>query len=338
MANTEIGKILVIQLRQMGDVLLCTPALSALRKQFPAAKIAFLVDKPFEPLLQHNPDLDLVLAREPEESCEAVRTILRVRRFAPDLVIDYFANPRTAVITLLSGAKLTLSYANKPRSLFYKIKAMPAGSYVGEEKLSLLRPLGIEAGDLDLVFNYPQEADAKASKIIEAAAASSNLVALDLFHKRPSRQWPVDYFIELADRLAENFNAKVIITCLAENRGRAEQAVSAARQKHFIASDLTLYELAALIKRARLFIGGDAGVKHIAVSQKTPTFTILGPSGSQWTPSSSIHETASVDLDCRPCSHHNCPKPEHLCQTSLTPDMAWEKLSGFIRAKISFQK
>jgi len=335
MIEQEIKRILVIQLRQMGDVLLTTPALRALRKKFPDAQIAFLVDKPFEPLLRHNPDLSMVLVRDPEEKFEPIKTIQSVREFKPGLVIDYLANPRTALLTALSGAKITLSYANKPRSLFYKLKVFPAGEYVAEEKLSLLKPLGIEAGDLALVFRYPASADENVALLLKENRIDNNfLVALDMFHKRPSRQWPISYFMEIADRLTEKFNARVVITCLPENRIRAEHAVSRARHKHIIFSQLDLFELAALIHRARLFIGGDAGPKHIAVSQNTPSFTILGPSGNQWTPRSALHETAYLELDCRPCGEHQCPKPEILCQTRLTPDMVWERLSEFIKRQI----
>ncbi len=328
----DLKKILVIQLRQIGDVLLTTPALAAFRKKFAQAKIAFLVDKPFEPLLRHNPDLDLILTRDPAESLEAIKTIRQVRQFAPDLVIDYLANPRTAIITLLSGAKVRLSYANKRRSFLYSLRVQPQGQYVAEEKISLLGPLGIKNAGLDLVLKYPKEADEKIDSLLEEMGiAKQSLVVLDLFHKRPARQWPLNYFMELADRLAKQHQAKVIITCLPGNRVRAEQAISQARQKHFIASSLDLLELAALIHRAKLFLGGDAGSKHLAVSQKIPTFTILGPSGLQWTPPSPLHQSAFLDLDCRPCGEHECPKPEIICQTRLTPDMVWAKLDPFIK-------
>ena len=328
----EYAKILVIQLRQMGDVLLCTPALRALRKKFAGAKIAFLVDKNFEPLLRLNPDLNEIIVRDPGQTLESISTISRVRKFKPDLVIDYFANPRSTLITILSGAKTTLSYANKRRSFFYTTKAEPSGAYVGEEKLSLLKPLGIESNDLELTFNFPEEAAACAEKLLSGMGINEKdfLVSLDLFHKRPARQWPIENFVEIADRLAENFSAKVVITCLPENRARAESAIAKARQKHAIASELDLFALAALIKRAKLFLGGDAGTKHIAISQKTPSFTILGPSGLQWTPNSLLHSTASIELDCRPCEEHVCPKPEHPCQTGLTTDVVWEQLKEFI--------
>ena len=330
--SSGFARILVIQLRQMGDVLLCTPALRALRKKFPEARIAFLVDKPFEPLLRHNPDVDALIARDPAESFEPVRSIARVRRFAPQLVIDYLANPRTALITLLSGAGITLSYANKRRAFLYKLKAKPEGGYVAQEKLSLLKPLGIESAGLELTLNYPESAAAAAREILSGFGIRENdfLAALDLFHKRPARQWPPKYFIETADRLAEKFGAKVVITCLPQNRARAQEAAALARQKHFIASGLDLFQLAALLKRANLFLGADAGTKHVAVSQNTPTFTILGPSGEQWTMPSPIHQTASVELDCRPCSFHHCPVPGHPCQKNLTPEMARQKLEQFI--------
>jgi len=331
----KIERILVIQLRQLGDVLVTTPALRAIRKKFPSAKIAFLVDKKFEPLLRYNPHLDLIISRDPEEKFEPVKTIRRVRKFAPDVLIDYLANPRTTLISFLSGAKITLASAENRRAIFYKLRVPSKGKYVPELKISLLEPLGISEGELGLVFNFPESAKEKITKMLQAMRISGKfMVALDLFHKRPARQWPVEFFIEIADRLVEYYQAEVVITCLPENRSRAEQALKLARQKHYIASELDLFELCALIGKAKLLLGGDAGPKHIAVSQDTPSFTILGPSGRGWTPPSEFHQTAFLDLDCRPCGYYRCPKPDHPCERGLSPEMVWEKLKIFIESKI----
>lgn len=327
-------RILVIQLRQLGDVLLTTPSLRALRSRFPSSIIAFLVDSAFEPLLRFNPDLDLILAREPGEKFEAIKTLRQVRSFAPDLVIDYLANPRTTLLSVCSGANLTISYANKRRARFYKRAVVPEGSYVAQEKLSLLAPLGIDwkSQSLDLVFNFPARAKVRVEKILERFETSGEdfIVVIDLFHKRPARQWAPENFLEIADRLKEEFQAKVIITCLDENRSRAEKLLRDRKSAHYLAPSLSLFELGALISRANLFLGGDAGAKHIAVSQNTPSFTILGPSGEQWTPPSYLHQTIFLNLDCRPCSHHICPKPDHPCMSQLSPDLVWERLKEFI--------
>ncbi len=327
-------RILVIQLRQLGDVLLTTPSLRALRSRFPSSIIAFLVDSAFEPLLRFNPDLDLILAREPGEKFESIKTLRRIRSFAPDLVIDYLANPRTTLLSVCSGANLTISYANKRRAGFYKLAVMPEGSYVAQEKLSLLAPLGIDwkKQSLDLVFNFPVQARARIEKILEQLGIKPEdfVVVLDLFHKRPARQWAPENFLEIADRLADEFQAKVIITCLEENRFRAEELLQKRKIPHYLAPSLSLFELGALISRADLFLGGDAGAKHIAVSQNTPSFTILGPSGEQWTPPSPLHQTIFLNLDCRPCSYHICPKPGHPCMSQISPEMVWERLKQFL--------
>ena len=335
----EPERILIIQPRQLGDVLLTTPSVRALRKRFPRSKIAFLVDEPFEPLLRYNQDLDLILVRKKKELAEPIKTIKKIRHFSPQLVIDYFANPRTTIISILSGALITLSYANKRRSRFYKLRVAPEGNYVAQEKVSLLKPLGIDykKEDFHLIFNLPQYAQKRADEILTERGITPQdfLVVLDLFHKRPARQWREEYFMEIADRLAESFKAKVLITCLDINRKRAEDVLSQARKKHLLAPSVNLFELGALISRANLFLGADAGPKHIAVSQGTPSFTILGPSGEQWTPPSPIHKFIALDVDCRPCSYHQCPKPDHPCLENLTPDMVWQELEKFIKEILS---
>src|SRR3990172_6193157 len=92
------ARILVIQLRQIGDVLLTTPALRALKKRFPAALISYLAEPLPAKVLEGNPNIDELIIRDLKEGgLEPVRTIQRIRAARFDLVVDFLANPRTAL-------------------------------------------------------------------------------------------------------------------------------------------------------------------------------------------------------------------------------------------------
>src|SRR5262249_51488928 len=100
-------KILLIQLKRAGDVILTTPAAALLKRRFPQARIDFLVEKPFAPLLEHNPAIDTVQIYDKRQVRSTLR---RIRSERYDLLFDFQSSPRSAVVALASGAGLTAGY------------------------------------------------------------------------------------------------------------------------------------------------------------------------------------------------------------------------------------
>src|SRR5262245_27329057 len=98
--------ILVIQLRRLGDVILTTPALEALKKRYPKAKLDFLVEAPGAEAVAGHPAIDETLVYDAEGPLEALVWALKIRARGYDWVIDFLANPRTALLTALSGAEV----------------------------------------------------------------------------------------------------------------------------------------------------------------------------------------------------------------------------------------
>lgn len=330
--------ILVIQLRQMGDLLLSTPAIRMLRKRYPESELCVLVDEIFEQIFILNPHINALIKRKPNSSIiESINTIRQVRRKKFDLIIDFLANPRTALISLLSRAKLTVSYANRSRSFIYKLKVKPYGDYVAVEKQSLLIPLGIEPEkEPELDFFLADSGIKTVDEFLSGLNVNSEdfLVVIDPFHKRKSREWKPEYFLEIADWLSRRFKAKVIFSYAPQNQERAKNLILKGREKHYLSFKTDLFELGALIRRAKLFIGNDGGPRHIAVSQKTPSFVVLGPSGNQWTHPSDIHRTISLNLACSPCDYHICPFEGHPCLLELKPEIVKDELEKFIQTII----
>src|SRR5262250_503519 len=151
-------RILVIQFRQIGDVLLSTPVLRALRCHYPQSHIAFLTEPSPGRVLQGNPLLDEVIVRQRYATWRQQWQLLRhIRRQHFELVIDLIGNPRSAVLTRLSGAKHRLAFARFPRSLLYTMLVThhhPEPEYTVAKRLRLLEPLGIRATDLTPILPY----------------------------------------------------------------------------------------------------------------------------------------------------------------------------------------
>ena len=122
-----IRRVLLVRPRFLGDVCLTLPALDAVRAACPAAKIAYLVEEESAPLLEGDPRVDeLIVTRRDAGPAQGWALISRLRAFAPDLAIDFFCNPRSAIWVRLSGARARVGYPNKGwRSALYTHHSHP---------------------------------------------------------------------------------------------------------------------------------------------------------------------------------------------------------------------
>jgi len=328
------ARILVIQLRQIGDVLLTTPAVSALRRSYPSARIEYLAEPLPSRILEGNPDIDEVILRNPEDGLAgSARTILQVRRRSYDLVIDFLANPRSSLITLLSGAKVTVSYADNRRSFLYSHTAEPEGVFSAEQKLSLLRVLGIEPeGPLKLKMNPRKAARQKIDRWIADQGLDGGpgpLVCLEPFQKWPVLEYPAEHHARLAELMVKEWDARVVVCWGPGRENDAKKMVESAGQRLILAPRTDLHELAALYSHADLWVGNDSGPRHLAASQGVPTFAVFGPTDDAWTPPGPHLSVGMDELPCRPCNRRFCPEEHHKCMKEFAPDRVFEMLDKF---------
>lgn len=329
----EPARILVIQLRQIGDVLLSTPSVRALRKRYPKAHLAYLVEERPGLVLQGNPNVDEIIVRPTQGGWfEPVQTIRRVRQGRFDLVVDFLASPRTAPISYLSGATVTISFANRRRRFLYTHPVMPEGIYAAEQKLSLLRVLGIEGESLDLDMPVPEAARRMIAEFFAKHGLKNGrpVVAIEPFHKRPVREWPGSHFARLADLIAEHWQAHVVFGWGPGREKEIQAILAQAHSPHVLAPPTDLHQLAALYNAADLYVGNDCGPRHVASSQGKPTFAILGPTDEAWTPPHDPrHQTVAKAIACRPCNLRHCPEQHHACMIELGPEEVFAALDKF---------
>ncbi len=339
--NFQPSRILVIQLRQIGDVLLATPAVRALRKRFPKAHISFLADKVPSRVLKENPHLDEIIVRDPHGGkLEPLRTISRVRKGKFDLVVDFLANPRTAVISVLSGADVTVSYAGNRRSRFYTVAVDPEGVFSARQKLSLLRVLGCDTGDPHMEMPVPVTAREKIDQwLCSMSGPVRPLVCLEPFSKWEVLEYPVEHHLELARLMAEKWNATVVVCWGPGREDDARKMVEQASVPLVLALQTGLHEAAALYGRADLWVGNDGGARHIAASQGVSTFAVFGPTGHEWTPAGEIHQSVANDnISCRPCNKRYCPEGHHDCMHGFDPLDVFALLDGFYKDVVEIRK
>lgn len=344
-------RVLLIRLRLIGDVVLSTPVIRALRRSFPDARLTYLVERDAAPVVLQNPHLDDVIVVERTRGlwriADDLRLAWRLRRRRFDLVIDMHGGPRASWLAFATGARQRIGYDMPGRSWMYT-RAVP--------RARELRPRHSVLNQWDLLTAVegwtPTTADPAVDgvempvdpgadrRIADRLAAAGilpgdELVVLHVSANNPFRRWPEPAFAELAAGLARGGpRRRLVMSSGPSDRDAARRISDGARAR--LASDesarivefgdFDLAELRALIGRSRLFVGGDTGPLHVAATTATPVVAIYGPTlpvrSTPWRSTDIPTESIEVaGLPCRPCDQRVCEPGDFRCLTTLKPDV-----------------
>src|SRR6266850_2010197 len=184
-----VKRVLLVRPRFLGDICLTLPALDAVRRAAPGARVAYLVERESAPLLEGDPRVDELIVTERHAGPQVAWSLARrLRAFGPDLAIDFFCNPRTAILSFLSGARTRVGYANKGwRSALYTHHSRPRTlSAVGFHLASLAAlgwPTGADVPRLHIGATARAEADAALARL--GVPRGARLLGL-----HPGARWP----------------------------------------------------------------------------------------------------------------------------------------------------
>jgi ADP-heptose:LPS heptosyltransferase len=321
--SRSIQRILLIQLYGLGDVLLTTPAVRAVRRQFPEARIDYLTLRLGADAIAGNPHLDEVLLYPYDEKLPwwFIREI-RKRRY--DAIIDFRSIPRTATLIGFSGARIRSGLrARGPRNLAYTDlvpKLPPLDLYLARRNLQMLAPLGIDAASatdlsLDLAVSDAERQWADEFWSRYGLATNRPVVAISAVSELSYKNWGAARWSIVAEALLES-GAQVILTHGPNERPQVEAVVGRMRSRPVWGEDFTsVRQMAALYQRCALWLGNDGGPKHVAVAMGVPTVSVFRWTfGPNWTDTSSgtanfVLEKAppqGCDLNCAACAHLGC--------------------------------
>lgn len=286
--------ILVIDFGQLGDVVLSLPALQAIRKRFPAARITVAVGKPGAEIVSMSSYanetlvVDRVGLRDGFKPLSVVRVfgiVKDVRRRKFDFVIDLHSLSETNLLGFLSGAPKRL-YARRPgRSLNYLANFRPAPPVETDHRqrhlidryLDVLIPLEIKtAARFPNLKTRPAD-DAVIEKILRKAKADAGVPLIGLFPGagHSSRRWPLEQFAELADYLIRNDGVKVLVFVGPEEQPLVKEMRRLFPSSSLVLDQLTLPQLAAAATRLAAFVSNDTGPMHVASAVGTPVVLLL---------------------------------------------------------------
>ncbi|HAT73244.1 MAG TPA: hypothetical protein DCS63_10560 [Elusimicrobia bacterium] len=287
--------ILIIVFKGIGDVLLTTPLLRALKNGMPDSRLYFLTRRPSRGILENNPRLSGVFYRED-------RPLGAIRRAGIDISLDFMRSTSSGFYALFSGAKKRLAFRYPAGRLFHNIMPVKreGAGYTVYDRLQLLEPLGIPHDGHSPELSFGPGNAARAQAFLDGAGIPPGAftVTLDITSPREHRRWAPANFARLADSLAAGFGARVIFLWGPGELDYVKAAMAASSEKHLLCPDFDLLDLAALLKRSSLHVGTSSAPMHIAVSQGTPTFTVYAPENSpaSWSPPGPQHAWAQGDL------------------------------------------
>jgi ADP-heptose:LPS heptosyltransferase len=292
--NTEkIQKILIIQPKPFGDVLLNTGYLSALRNKFPDAKIDFLVKKPYHNVLVGNPFLNELIIFQNGKGLhyfpERIKLIRKISKHKYNLIIDQIRNPGSAQITLFSGAKYRLGLINQRWRSFYNIKAERKElRYYSAMKFDTLAPLGIKEEKHKLFFHITKSSTDKIKNwFSENKLSGDKLICFSPGTPIKGKQWDLASYAQLADLIIENTDYKVLLLWGPKEKDDVNKVHSLMKNEPIMALPTTFNEAAAMLKECRLLICNDGGLNHLAVAVETPSIAFFGKhKPTRWSPAS----------------------------------------------------
>lgn len=333
-------KILLIRLRRIGDIIMTTPAISALKKAFPQASMTYIVEEPYRRLVEGNPNLDRVIAIDKKQHLRDFLRLLRlIRNEDYDVVIDFHGGPRAWWLTLLSGADFKVGYKVKYRGFAYNI-AQPRGSKNGfihsvENHLNLIRALGVDPKSppsLDL----PQAQESERLRIDEFFKENklegAKVIALHIGAGNEFRDWGTAHWADLADRLARMPQVKVVLIGAEADRPAEEEIRARCRVPLLsLVGKVNLIELKEMLSRASLFVGPDSGPMHIAASASTPVVALFGPTlPDHFSPWMANAQIVSKELSCRPCRQKRCEFSDFRCLRTIQTEEVYGACLRFL--------
>jgi predicted lipopolysaccharide heptosyltransferase III len=312
-----VKRVLVIRLRSIGDTVLATPSLFALKRFLPAAQIDILVEDWVAPLLADHPHVDNVITLERGGFMTRLGVARELRAERYDVVYNLHGGTTATFLARATGARhrvgfKTYQYAN----LYTTLAPSPLllwgqqKTHSVEQQLALLGWTGVPVTDKPRTeLGLSSSAVASVNQQLAAAGLSDRKIAL--IHPAAAfetKRWAVENFARIAEFVSERGLAPVAIA--APHEAQIVNELLGEASVNILSLDLSLPEVTALAARSQLFVGNDSGIAHIASAVGTPSVVIFGSSNVvHWRPwNRAKAEVVFEAMPCQPCHGYFCEK------------------------------
>ncbi len=331
--GTEKPLILVVRFSSIGDVLLTTPVLRAIKTRWPESHLVFLTKERFAAVLERNSHLDEIVRVGDSAGAEEMRIAARKLLNRPwDLFVDLHGSIRSRLVGRVVGARYKVRYNNlrlKRTLLIYGRVDLygAAPPSVPERYAACLKKFGVELDDKPCEFQLCESDREEADSLLKTQwPGPVKILAVAPGAAWPIKRWPAKYFAEAARKISEQKGWEILLlggpgdssTC-AEVAARLPD-----RQKILdLSGKLSLRGSAAAVARADFLLTNDTGLMHIATAVGTPLTAVFGPTVRQlgYFPYRAANaRVVESKLWCRPCTHNGrakCPLGHLRCMNDV---------------------
>ncbi len=327
--------ILIVRLSSLGDVVHTIPALAALRRHWPQARIDWAVERRCRDVLLDNPDVNALLEVDtgrwrkaifsPRTWSSVVRSVRQLRERRYDLVLDLQGTLKSSVWSFLARGDRRVGFARRHlkeglAALFYteRIDLGTHQMHVIDRQLGLLEAAGVPRGERRLPLVVPDEIEEKAENHIRNMPFFSGYVVLNPGGTWSTKRWSPERYGELAASIAREWELPSLVFWGPGEESLAERVVEAAGGSARLAPKTTVREMLPYLRRARLLVSGDTGPMHLASALDVPVVAVFGPTDPVRNgPFGSGDEVVFHSVPCGPCYKQVCPGYDNICMTEI---------------------
>jgi lipopolysaccharide heptosyltransferase III len=337
----SVRRVLVVKLRSIGETVLSTPSLIALKRFLPNAQVDILLEDWVAPLLDGFEDVDEVISVG-QSSLSRFKIARELRRRRYDLAFNVHGGTTGTFFTFASGAPTRVGYKEYQYSFLYNHLLSSASDFFKkpnphsvEQQLALLGFVGVPVDDrlkTHLAVTDVARESIERKLTAETQRRGEGESAIALMHPTAAfatKQWATVHFARTAEFLHEK-GLQTIAIAAGNERGVLDELEKEAKVPVITFHDLSLPEITALASKASLFVGNDSGIAHMAAAVDTPSVVIFGSSNrDNWRPwTDAPNEIVFEPFPCQPCPGYTCKEfGEPKCILSVRPGSVFDAIN-----------
>jgi lipopolysaccharide heptosyltransferase II len=340
-------RILIIKISALGDVILSIPSIRAIRAKYPKATIKVLVGLESRDVLKNLPYIDEIIISDFKNRDRHLKGFMRIANILRnedfDIVVDFQNNKKSHCLSFLSFAPIRYGYDNGKFSFLINRKVKDSGLPLDpvEHQTKVLHLVGTPGKiDKELKLTPSREERLWAKKFLKDNWVNPARPIISLNLESSSRwitkRWPIEYFVELSEKLAKEFLVRVIVTGQNPSDERNKKFQKSANCKPILSiGKTTLGQLMALIETSSLLVTSDSAPMHIASACGTPFIALFGPTDPRrHLPPAEDYKVIKKDMKCAPCYKATCSKG-YTCMKAIKPDEVFDAVCELLNESIT---
>lgn len=334
------GRVLVLRFSSLGDVVLTSAAIDALKRAWPQTEVVFAVKAAFADLVRSSPHVSQVVTMDSGEGAFAMAK--KLRAVDADALLDLHRNNRTAALrVLLRGPRRRAVWSKRPfaDNVAVRLRLRPyrAAMTISERyhrAVEALAGASLPRGEMKLWISAAHQAEADSVLAEAGLAAGKPLAALSPGGTAATKLWPIERFAEIARRLTAA-GVQVAVTGSKAEAPLAQTILSAVPKARDLTGKFGIGVLAGVLSRCTVFVGNDSGPMHMARALGTPSLAVFGSTDPRQFDFSG-HAVLFAGVECSPCSFFgrpSCPEGHFRCMLDLDVERAWTALAPLVEAQ-----